>query len=327
MSSYGYCIKDYLNKNDIFKNSNSYFIEEEGKTSYFLDLDSGKGNIICYHVFDGIDLQFNNFNSFDCNQINFTPNEDLIAINHCNKGRYECKLNDGNIIYLGEGEIAAGTRNVDYIISEFPLGYYEGLEISFDCKIAQKSLDNFIGIGEIDLSELFKKLEDNGDFIIVGANDEINHIIGEIYNVDEDFNKIYFKLKIVEFLLYLLNIEIDNNQGDKHHCSLKHIKIVKKIKEYLINNLTSEITLDDLSIKYGISKTSIKNCFKEVYGKSIFQWRKEYRLQVAANLLKSSNKSIKEISSEVGYKNHSKFSSAFKHYFELTPSAYRRSKE
>ncbi|KZX13712.1 helix-turn-helix transcriptional regulator [Methanobrevibacter oralis] len=327
MNSNRYYLKDYFNKTDIFKDSNSYVIDNENKTSYFLDLDCGKGNIISYHVFNGIDLQFNSFNSLNCNQLRFTPDEDLIVINHCNKGRYECRVQGDILLYLGEGELAASISSIDYDISEFPLGYYEGLEISFDCKVAQKSLDEFIGVGEINLSELFNKLKENGGFVIVGAKDEINHIIGEIYEVDDNINEVYFKLKIVEFLIFLLKLEIGDTNTNKNHCSLKHVTIVKRIKNYLIDNLDTNITLNDLSNRYGISKTSIKNCFKEVYGKSIFQWRKEYRLQVAANLLISSDKSIKEISTEIGYKNHSKFSSAFKEYFELTPSSYRSLKK
>ena len=82
MNSNRYYLKDYFNKTDIFKDSNSYVIDNENKTSYFLDLDCGKGNIISYHVFNGIDLQFNSFNSLNCNQLRFTPDEDLIVINH-----------------------------------------------------------------------------------------------------------------------------------------------------------------------------------------------------------------------------------------------------
>ena len=72
MNSNRYYLKDYFNKTDIFKDSNSYVIDNENKTSYFLDLDCGKGNIISYHVFNGIDLQFNSFNSLNCNQLRFT---------------------------------------------------------------------------------------------------------------------------------------------------------------------------------------------------------------------------------------------------------------
>ena len=122
MNSNRYYLKDYFNKTDIFKDSNSYVIDNENKTSYFLDLDCGKGNIISYHVFNGIDLQFNSFNSLNCNQLRFTPDEDLIVINHCNKGRYECRVQGDILLYLGEGELAASISSIDYDISEFPLG-------------------------------------------------------------------------------------------------------------------------------------------------------------------------------------------------------------
>lgn len=81
-------------------------------------------------------------------------------------------------------------------------------------------------------------------------------------------------------------------------------------------------SLDELADKYGISKTNLKNCFKEVYGKPIYKWRKEYRLDYACRLIKKRDLNISEISKKVGYSSPSKFSQAFKKYVGCTPSEY-----
>lgn len=86
--------------------------------------------------------------------------------------------------------------------------------------------------------------------------------------------------------------------------------------------MDSKITLDQLSNKYGISKTSLKNSFKEVYGKPIIKWRKEYRLDYACRLIREGKYNISEISKMVGYSSPSKFSKAFKDYVGCTPSEY-----
>ena len=76
--------------------------------------------------------------------------------------------------------------------------------------------------------------------------------------------------------------------------------------------------------KYGISKTSLKNCFKEVYGKPIFTWRKEYRLDYSCKLINEDKYNISQIANMVGYKSPSKFTKAFKEYIGCTPSEYRK---
>ena len=78
-----------------------------------------------------------------------------------------------------------------------------------------------------------------------------------------------------------------------------------------------------MASKYGVSKTSLKNCFKEVYGKPIFKWRKEYKLDYACRLIEEGNHSISEISKMVGYASPSKFAQAFKEYVGSTPSEFK----
>ena len=62
--------------------------------------------------------------------------------------------------------------------------------------------------------------------------------------------------------------------------------------------------------------------FKEVYGKPIIKWRKEYRLDYACRLIREGKYNISEISKMVGYSSPSKFSKAFKDYVGCTPSEY-----
>ena len=70
--------------------------------------------------------------------------------------------------------------------------------------------------------------------------------------------------------------------------------------------------------------TSMKKAFTIIYGKSIYAYMKEYRVNVAALLLQDSSKSILEIANDLGYQNPSKFSAAFKSLRGLTPRDYRK---
>ena len=106
--------------------------------------------------------------------------------------------------------------------------------------------------------------------------------------------------------------------------SKKQVNIVENVKNDLIADLESKITIDELTDKYGVSKTTLKNCFKEVYGKPIFKWRKEYKLDYACRMIDEGELNISQISKKVGYASPSKFSQAFKEYVGCTPSQYKK---
>lgn len=76
---------------------------------------------------------------------------------------------------------------------------------------------------------------------------------------------------------------------------------------------------------YDMSVTSMKDCFKEVFGDTIYSYLKRYKMNKAAALLiDSSKRTITEISGLVGYENASKFSGAFKSVMGQTPMEYRK---
>ncbi len=291
-------------------------------TSFHFDLDSGYGNMIFYHLFNGIDLVYNDFYAENCNQINDSSGYDnFIIINHCNRGRFETIFND-KYLYLSEGDLVFTIGSNKYM-HEFPLGYYTGFQISIDLNLAQDSINQVIGKNIINLDDLVKKINDNDSFVIIRSNPQIEHVISELYSVNESIKEGYYKIKVMELLLFLKNSTIKNVEDEYPTLKAENVKIIKNVKRYLVENISDTVTLDDLSNKFNLSKTSIKNYFKEIYGKPLSTWRREYRLSQAATYLETTNMNIGEIAETVGYQNHGKFTDAFKQYYSMTPSEYR----
>jgi AraC-like DNA-binding protein len=61
--------------------------------------------------------------------------------------------------------------------------------------------------------------------------------------------------------------------------------------------------------------------FKKLFGRSIFEFISDKRMELAMNLLRERNLSVMEISRTLGYKNPNHFSAAFKKKFNMTPSS------
>ena len=101
-------------------------------------------------------------------------------------------------------------------------------------------------------------------------------------------------------------------------------EIVRRIHDALTSDLRKRYTIEELSRQYLINTAALKSVFKSVYGMPVASYMKQYRIRKAAELLRSTDKSVSEIASEVGYESQSKFSAAFKDIMKILPTDYRR---
>ena len=79
-----------------------------------------------------------------------------------------------------------------------------------------------------------------------------------------------------------------------------------------------------LAGKVNLNRTTLQKVFKEMYGLTINEYRTKARLQLAKNLLVSTELSITEIAGRCGYANASKFSEVFKKNEGLLPKDWRK---
>lgn len=315
-----------MNENlyDLFKDvliSDFEIKKESNRTIIELGPNAKYGRMEMYSVFPGIILAYVDVQIDNVDEVFFEKqlNIRLLEINHCSEGRYSYAVGNDKIVYFGKGDLCISIYDLTKTLSDFPLGYYKGLEIFIDVDVANDYIREYIP--NFDLIEFYVRLEKSKGYVLVRSNKEIDHVIGELYGVDERIRESYHKLKCLELLLFF---SITNfTQVESISLSKKQVEIVENVKNDLTSNLDKKITLDELASKYGISKTSLKNCFKEVYGKPIIKWRKEYKLDCACRLIESGDYSISEVSKMVGYSSPSKFSQAFREYVGCTPSEYQ----
>ena len=97
-----------------------------------------------------------------------------------------------------------------------------------------------------------------------------------------------------------------------------------KIKSYLKEHFTEKLTLDKLSKELFLSKFHIEKEFKKYYGMTVFDYIISKRINLAKRLLRFTNKTIDEISSECGFSDQSYFNRQFKKSVGTTGTAFRR---
>lgn len=83
-------------------------------------------------------------------------------------------------------------------------------------------------------------------------------------------------------------------------------------------------TVDDLGREVGLSRSALADRFTRLIGEPPMRYLANWRLQVAAHQLRSSDAPMARIAEQVGYESEAAFSRAFKRSFGTPPAAWRR---
>lgn len=274
-------------------------------------------------LYPGIELCFFSTKS-DLVSLQHPKLDHIMEINYCRAGRLGWKMGKGNQIYLGPGDFSLHTMDacVDSTL-RFPTERYEGLTLCIDLnQLSEHPPDLLIGTNIT--RELFeKKFWQNGAFASFAGNTQTDSIFSGFYEQPEHLRMTYQKIKSIELLLYLSQMDT-KNKGRLTEYQLEQEEIVREIHEYLTKHIGKRITIEALTQQYPINPTTLKAVFKSVYGNSLAAHIKEHRMEEAAKLLLETDLTMAEIGQQVGYESQSKFTSAFKAYYHMLPKEYRK---
>ena len=109
----------------------------------------------------------------------------------------------------------------------------------------------------------------------------------------------------------------------RNRCKDK-VEKTRAVQKLISENIDKGYTIKWLAERFDISQTALKDCFKSLYGKPIYTWLKEYRIEKAREYLtEKEDMSILDIAMAVGYKSQTKFGAVFKKICGMTPNEYR----
>ncbi len=91
----------------------------------------------------------------------------------------------------------------------------------------------------------------------------------------------------------------------------------------LLASTDSKVTVSELAKAAMCSPTHFRRLFQKVVGMSPRQWLLERRLQKAAQLLQTTDKTVQQIADACGFESLSHFTRYFKAKFRMSPSQYR----
>ena len=206
--------------------------------------------------------------------------------------------------------------------ARFPTGHYHGITVSIDPARAPDCLSCFLEDVEVRPSALIEKFCADSACFVTRSSQGVAHIFAELYSVPEAIRKGYFKVKILELLLFLSAFPVQAAQP-QHSYPQAQVQLAEQIGAYLLENTERRLTVAELSQRFGASATLINSSFRGVYGMTPAAFLRAQKMHSAAQLLRTSDRTVLDIAGQFGYDNASKFAKAFRSVIGVSPSAYR----
>ena len=132
-------------------------------------------------------------------------------------------------------------------------------------------------------------------------------------------------MMICEKIMGLLaNIMLDCEPYDTNKIIPLKALAIADIKDYLDENFSQKISLEELSKVFFIDKYYLTRRFRQQYGITINTYLQNLRITHAKHLLRFSNKTIEAIASECGIDDPNYFARLFKKIEGISPGDFRR---
>ncbi len=145
-------------------------------------------------------------------------------------------------------------------------------------------------------------------------------IINSIYKVAQSYKE--NKLSAKAYMLNIIEKIIADNFPESIAREAQSYNVAKQIKEYIDAGQGSTADLSVLENMFSYSKYYLEREFKKEYDISIMAYRNKVKLETAKLLLK--HKTISEVAEELNYTSIYVFSRAFKNYYKISPSEYKK---
>ena len=150
-------------------------------------------------------------------------------------------------------------------------------------------------------------------------NDSVRKILNKIssLNIKTNEEKLLLDCYARELILNISEKNIDDKK-----MSYNMAKIIK----FIDSNYFADITLSTLSEKFNFSESYIARLFKNELNTTSVKYINHTRIINACRLLLCSEKTIGEISEEVGFKDQYYFTRVFNLFLKMTPTQYRKNR-
>lgn len=298
------------------------FLQNESDCTIVEIKCEGTGIITDYRVFPGINLIFMDFN---CTDVFREPRQehDFIDIRHYQEGRVEFEFENRRVVHMQQDEFCINSMSTVPATYSFPFGHCSGVSLLINQDALTRDTLAWLNAFDLDIYRIENTLDLNKRWYIYKTPSSLYHVFGELYAAKGKAPVSYFKIKVLELLYHVAQLKSED-RAEMTYYSKEHIDIVKRIRENLVADPESKVSLETLLAQENISIVTFHAVFKQIYGDTPYAHVKNYKMNYAAVKLRESSDSVSQIGLSLGYSNASKFSKAFLDVIGVLPKDYRK---
>ena len=298
--------------------------EDGPQIVYALDQQISKSRLAAYSLYDGIEIQFMNFKEAYTwsGEVNSMPR--FYQISFCDQGIYQMELKKNIFTYVSPGDIGIFNNCRSSLSSKMIEDSMRGFSILiYPDSLSPELMDLWQKEYNLDMLFLFEQIEKIDNVQIFFCGEYLLSTCKMLYEGMETLGLGFVKLKLME--LFLLILHEDFKVFSQRRCfSKEQIDKTKAIKKMIETDLSVHHPISELCLNHGVSATIFKECFREMFQFTPYEYLRKMRMNQAAHYLTNTDLSILEIGLMLGYENASNFTRAFKKNYGLLPKTFRK---
>ena len=280
------------------------------KEIFFQGMHIGYGD---FHLSNATSVKF--FSDFETVEMHFALSGHTLVRDSFSSATFEFTGGQHNIVYASGFN---GTSDLDG----------GGLK-TFEVNLLPSFFTRHLPEGHL-LFKNFKQAIDQKCNALLGSSNypitaQMFIVMHEIMKCERsgEFKKLFVESKVIELLLLQLEQIVQYDERPFSKLAGKDIEKMYEVRELLIKKMSHSHSLRTLASAVGTNEFTLKKGFKEIFGKTVFQYLNELKMNHAKEKLINDDLSVSEISAMVGYKNPQHFSTAFKKHYGVTPIALK----
>ncbi len=224
-----------------------------------------------------------------------------------------------------------GEQHRDFTYNKYevvvtPAGVKSGWKWHSKSKVIVITLDpekfNNFALNEVGVILSDQQLEDIPQFKDEDLTRAAEFVLDALEAKNLGFEVVFESLARV-FLVKLIQ-KYGETESEQHEFNKSFTAIhYKKVLDYIKENFSEQISLEDLSNEVGISPHHFSRLFKSTIGKSPMQFVMSYRLEQAKKMLTNKELTLVDISHKCGFSDQAHFSRSFKARYGKSPKSFR----
>jgi|KBSSwiS6_1023812.scaffolds.fasta_scaffold00630_3 AraC-like DNA-binding protein len=159
-------------------------------------------------------------------------------------------------------------------------------------------------------------ITDKGEYLLA------SEIADHLQNVQ--INQLLIHSRILLLILQFFNKWV-HSKHEKNKKIREHFDKLKLTEKIVSSHLSGKLpSLKEISEMVQMNETALKRYFKLLYGKNIYEYYLQQKMDLAKRMLIDENLNINEVAAQLGYEKASNFIEIFKTHFGFLPGSLRK---